>query len=170
MKLIPLTQGKFAKVDDLHYEYLMQWKWFANKGPYTFYAVRNGKVSEFIDGKRPQIKMHRVILKLSDPKILVDHKDGDGLNNQISNLRECTASQNTSNRSKQKIKATSIYKGVSIKTSLVNGIKKFYYSAHINSNGNRIRLGTFTTEYNAAKAYDKKARELHGEFANVNFK
>lgn len=73
MKLIPLTQGKFAKVDDEDFEFLSQWKWRAHRDFGTFYARTTG------------IRMHRLLTKAPKGSV-VDHRDGDGLNNQKSNL------------------------------------------------------------------------------------
>ena len=100
---------------------------------------------------------------------LVDHEDGDSLNNQISNLRYGTSSQNNINSPPRK-GDSSKYKGVTKRRNL-NSIK---YEAkcqkQIDGNVSEIfHIGTFDSEIEAAKAYDKKAYELHGEFAWLNF-
>ena len=94
MKKIKLTKGKFAKVDDEDYEYLNQWKWYASHSPSgnIWYAQR----SAYNDGKRRTIKMHRLIMDANN-KNVVDHIDGDGLNNCKSNLRECSQRENVIN-------------------------------------------------------------------------
>ena len=88
MKLVPLTQGLFAKVDDDDYDSLMQYNWNAVKCGKNIYASRSvgwkGKIN---------IRMHRVVLGITNQNILCDHKDGDGLNNQKSNLRKANYSQ-----------------------------------------------------------------------------
>lgn len=91
MKLIPLTQGKFALVDDEYYEYLHQWKWCAHRQKHTFYAVRN-IVS---NGKKKTHAMHRELL--NSGILYIDHKDGNGLNNQRDNLRIASRGQNAMN-------------------------------------------------------------------------
>lgn len=160
MKLIPLTQGKLAQVDDEDYDYLMQWKWFANKVGNTFYAKRN---TPTIESKRNTIIMHRLILK-SENDMLIDHIDGDGLNNVKSNLRVCTKSEN--NRNRKSVKgSTSKYLGVHFYTSKTNYTA---WIAKIRHNKILYRLGYFKSENDAALAYNKKAQELHGEFANLN--
>ncbi|MFA5238384.1 MAG: hypothetical protein WC476_01575 [Phycisphaerae bacterium] len=63
MKKIPLTQGKFALVDDEDYEWLNQWKWCAHKKENTSYAVRGERKEEYVDRKKKQIQMHRAILE-----------------------------------------------------------------------------------------------------------
>lgn len=85
MKLISLTQGKFAKVDDDDYDYLMQWKWFAYKGYKTYYSARSVKVSENLSIRSNS--MHRQIMNVFDSETKVDHKNHNGLDNQRSNLR-----------------------------------------------------------------------------------
>ena len=109
MKLIPLTQGQFAKVDDEWFDYLNQWKWHARKSSLTFYARRK----YYRNGKDNCILMHRLI---SDcPKgLTVDHLDHDGLNNQYDNLKNCSQQENNVNRRALFCKRnTSGYGGVS---------------------------------------------------------
>lgn len=91
MKTIELTQGQVTLVDDEDYEWLNQWKWYANKAPYGFYAMRH---SLKIEGRpRDDISMHRIII-MAQKGEQVDHKDGNRLNNCRSNLRLATVSQN----------------------------------------------------------------------------
>jgi hypothetical protein len=160
MKKIPLTQGQFALVDDEDFEELNKHKWQANKSLHTYYAVRSFTVSKKI---RINIKMHRQILGITDSKIKCDHIDFNGLNNQRYNLREATHLENMLNR-KSKINSSSNYKGVYWRKD--NKI----WGAKINLKGNQIHLGFFLDEIEAAKTYDKKAKELFGQFAYLNFK
>jgi hypothetical protein len=159
MKSIPLTQGKFALVDDEDYDYLIQWKWFATRydrqdGEKTFYAARAKNTIGIL-------YMHKVILSVRDG-FFVDHKNRDGLDNRRKNLRECTTSQNAANKEVSKKNKTG-YKGV----SLIRKTGK--YIAQIRCNGEKIRLGLYSTPEEAARAYDKAAKEYHGEFAWLNF-
>lgn len=156
MKEIKLTQGKVALVDDEDYERLNQFKWCAVFDRNTFYAVRAKKRSE---GKDRMIKMHWDILGLKG----VDHIDHNGLNCQKSNLRKCTHQQNMMNRTANK-NSTSKYKGVSFVSS------RNKWLASISTHGKAINLGRHDNEKDAALAYDKKAIELFGEFAYLNFK
>lgn len=162
MKEIPLSQGKVALVDDCDYDYLMQWKWYATKGEVTWYAKRS--VHNKLTQKKDTVCMHRLILGVENPKLYVDHKDHDGLNNTRSNIRVCTPSQNNLNRKKSV--GRSKYKGVFF-VPIDTRIKK--WRASIDVNGRRFRLGAFKTEEDAARAYDAKAVELQGEFAYLNF-
>ena len=101
------------------------------------------------------------ILNLTDLPC-VDHKDRNSLNNHLSNLRWCTHKENQQNRSKLK-NTTSVYKGVSFHKASNK------WQAHICHNGLQIHLGLFTDEVEAAHAYDRKASELFGVFAVLNF-
>jgi hypothetical protein len=155
MKLIPLTQGKFAQVDDEGYEYLNQWKWHVKK-TINHYSARRW----ITQGEA--ISMHRQIMRLtSKEKMVIDHKDHNPLNNQKSNLRICTTKQNTVNRTPH---GKSKYLGVWWHEKTKKWI------AHIKLNGKPKHLGGFNNEEDAAKLYDIKAKELYGEFANLNFK
>lgn len=156
---IPLTQGKFAIVDDEDYEWLSRHRWFAVKDKNNYYAVRYSSRKE----KRGDIVwMHREILGLTkDDGRLTDHRNHYGLDNRMVNLRICTNAQNAQNRRPRN--TTSKYKGVSWN----NLAKK--WQVHIKCNRKSISLGYFNNEIKAAKVYDKKAEDLFGEFAYLNF-
>ena len=152
MKRVPLTQGKFALVDDEDFEWLSRWTWSAySSRSGNWYATRRVRVSEKYD--TTSIKMHQQILGHSG----VDHRDGDSLNNQRSNLRAASVAQNNANSSSCR-GSTSKYKGVSWHK---RGQK---WSVFIQ----RRYLGLFETEIEAAGAYDKAALETFGEFAKLN--
>lgn len=158
-KQIPLTQGKFAIVDDKNYEWLNQWKWHAAKRGCTFYAER---VTSRRLGKQKSISMHREILNVSKGQE-ADHINHNGLDNRELNLRIVTRTQNMQNR-RLLTRGTSPYKGV-----CWNKRARKWYGC-IQSNGKWIYLGTYDNEIEAAKTYDRKAKELFGEFAQTNFK
>jgi len=167
MKEIKLSQtgknrGKYvALVDDEDFEYLNQFKWCVEKHKNTYYARR---IIILENNTRMLILMHRVIMKDSN-EFGVDHKDHNGLNNQKSNLRMATRSQNGVNRSSHgKVK----YLGVSIHVN--KGYKRIKYMSCITLNGEYYYLGVFDSAEDAAYAYDMKAKELFGEFANLNFR
>ena len=157
MKKIPLTQGKFALVDDADYEELIKHKWLACVFDRTSYARRRKR----INGKCIAYHMHRLIMNAPDDKH-IDHKDGNGLNNQRSNLRICTQAENIRNQGIGK-NNTSGYKGVNWCT------RNNKWIARVGHKYERVYLGYFTCLIKAAKAYDKVALELHGEFASLNF-
>jgi len=161
MKLIPLTQGQFAQVDDEDYNYLNQFNWQVRKIGYTYYASRH--IKRISKTKIIDIFMHRDIMECTKTQ-MIDHIDRNGLNNQKINLRYCTYSENQMNkRNFGKVK----YKGV----SLCNfKSEKGKYRAMIRLNHKLIHLGYFINAIDAAHAYDIKAKDLFGEFANLNFK
>lgn len=153
MKEIKLTQGKVALVDDEDFKALNQFKWYAHKYRNTFYANRGVG----LNGKQITQSMHGVIMNGKG----IDHHDHNGLNNQKSNLRLCTQSENCMNRSKMG-NTSSIYKGVHFHKPN----NKWLSSLRIN--GKHVHLGLFVSEIDAARAYNAKAVELFGEFVNLN--
>jgi len=159
MKLIPLSRGLFAMVDDADFDFLNQWKWTAVKSGKTFYAARN----ELVNGVRRGVKMHRLVIGLTDPAIHVDHRDGNGVNNQRHNLRPCSQPENRRNASIQD-NNTSGYKGVSLRKDVI--VNKF--QARIMVDKKSISLGFFHSPVEAAKAYNDAAILYHGEFAFLN--
>jgi len=163
MKLIPLTQGKFAKVDDADFERLAAHKWFAwlHKRDNVWYARRHAPTLP--DGRRPTLGMHREILGLLSPQQQADHRDGDGLNNQRANLRESTNRQNCCNKGKQRGTWTSPFKGVSWRKDRAK------WASNIRVEGRLKHLGYFSSEAAAAQVYDVAACHFHGEFARLNF-
>ncbi len=157
MKEIKLTQGQVALVSDEDYESLNRFKWCAEKRSNTFYARRD----DWSNGTRRRTYMHREVLGITDPMVLCDHKNGDGLHNYRNNLRIATASQNASNKLIDG-NGTSKYKGV-YWASWANK-----WRSEIGSNGSRKKIGYFNSEIEAAKAYNEWAIKLHGDFANLN--
>ena len=152
MKRIPLTQNKYAIVDDADHAALAAHKWYARRSlAGVWYAVR--KVN-----RRP-VLMHRVIAQPTDG-LCVDHINRDGLDNRRSNLRICTHAENMRNRKAQR-NAASPYKGVFEERNR--------WRARIEANGRQHNLGLHDTQEAAALAYDEAARELHGAFARTNF-
>lgn len=113
-----------------------------------------------IDGKRKLIPIHRLVYP-NNP-FFVDHKDRNPLNNCRENLRVCTHAENMRNRENRKINKTSRYKGV----YKPKRYKKWV--AYICCDRKIYRIGVFEKEEDAAEAYNKKALELHGEFASLN--
>lgn len=165
MKTIPLTQGKVALVDDSDYRAISKFKWHARKGGNgNWYAVRpltrsEKKVRGYKNGGGMAMHRHLLIECSSDR---VDHKDGNGLNNQRSNLRFATIGENNRNKLIEPNRNSSGYKGV----SWVPRIKR--WRARIKLNKKEHWGGYFYTAQAAAKCYDKLALRLFGEFARTN--
>lgn len=157
-----LGAGKKALVDEEDYNKLNNRKWHLGKFGYP------ASYDPFGDGKRVEM-LHRVVLNLQKGE-LADHIDGNPLNCQKSNLRKCSWRENTRNRTKSKGKSSK-YLGV-CKRVIRYKDKKYppTYSSQIMVDDKYIHIGTFKDEEMAAKAYDKKAKELFGDFAKLNFK
>jgi hypothetical protein len=143
MKLIPLTQGKFAKVDDADFEWLSQWKWhYATTG----YAQRNLQAKP----KHKMISMHTLIMETPKGRE-VDHINRDKLDNRRVNLRIVTRSINSHNKPAQSNNTT--------------GHKGVYWAAYTNRyrvlikiNGTQIHVGYFKNLSDAIRA--RKAIEI----------
>lgn len=179
MKLIPLTQGKFAQVDDEDFEWLSKRKWYARKANHVYYATTSAKLYDNVRAKNgglPSFEMHRMIMGCGylDPR-MIDHKDGNGLNNQRSNLRFATSSENNKNKRGW---GASKFLGVCLHTHTqhhfrkrTNSIKTYqsvHWIATIVNEKKHIFLGKFYTELDAAYAYNEAAKIYHGEFARLN--
>ncbi len=150
---IPLSQGLHAIVDPEDYEELSKHKWSAAVGKHTCYACRMGP-----EGK--PIFMHRVIMK-TPPDMIVDHINLDGLDNRKRFLRNCTQEQNSYNRAPHHVGTG--FKGVRYHE------QSGRYKSLIRHKGKDILIGWFDDPIDAAKARDRKAWELQGEFAYLNF-
>ncbi|MDI6449480.1 hypothetical protein [Anaerobaca lacustris] len=149
---IPLTQGQFAIVDPENLKELSEHKWCAMRGKHTYYACRQEK------GKT--VFMHRQIMQ-TPPGMVVDHIDLNGLNNRVSNMRNCSIGANNCN-SRPREGGTG-FRGVCY--DCLSG----KYRAVIHHKGRRQVIGDFDDPVEAARARDRKAMELQGEFAYLNF-
>jgi len=156
---INLGEGRFAIVDQEDFYRLNNFQWGAKGEDQLIYAMR------FViepNKKGKIVSMHREMMNA--PKgLLVDHRNGDTLDNRRSNLRLATHSQNMSNRGKLKKNATSQYIGIHIEKSSGRWVVK---TSH---NNKSIWIGRFDDEIDAARAYDRAAIKYHGEFARLNF-
>lgn len=153
MRVINLTQGKSAKVDDVDFDFLSQWKWSARQDHDRvdrWYAVRT-------QGDQ-MILMHRLILEPGE--LQVDHKNGDGLDNQRLNLRIATPTQNMQNRPGWG--GSSLFKGVYWSTH----DQKWVMQIWVNKKCVKRR---HLHEMDAALQYDEFAKAHFGEFAYLNF-
>ena len=156
MKKIDISTKKFPNrftlVDDSDFAELSKYKWHISPNhcgiPYVVCS---------------RFKMHRQILglKKGDGK-MSDHRNGDTLDNQRSNLRVCNNSENQRNR-KLNCNSTSGYKGV----LWIKEINK--WRPQLMVNGKRIYFGAFTCPIKAAKAYDTGAKKYFGKFSRLNF-
>lgn len=157
MRTIPLTQGKVALVNNADHAVLGKLRWYAVRTANKWYACRHNPGRK---GKsNSTLFMHRVIMNPAKG-LEVDHRDGDGLNNQRTNLRVCTHAENIRN-SKMPTSNTSGKKGV----WWSKRFKK--WAASIKASDRNITLGYFSDKEAAYQAYCKAAKEHHGEFARL---
>jgi AP2 domain len=155
-RLIPLTQGQNAIVDAADFDFLNQWNWYARwrQKSLSFYAGRHS-------GDGHQIWMHREILGCG-PGEQGDHRNHITLDNRRENLRKATKGQSSANRLLSRNNKTG-FKGVSFNKD------SHRWTARVQADKGKRFLGYFDTAEQAARAYDRAARELHGEFAVLNF-
>ena len=113
-----------------------------------------------IEGEYRAISIHRLLLQCP-VGFRVDHKDRDGLNNRLSNLRLATMSTNAMNS--KKLPSKTGFRGVRFRQDTGK------WKVQIELNGRKIHGGYHPTAEDAARKYDEMARELHGEFACLNF-
>jgi hypothetical protein len=153
-RIIPLSKGKFALVDDDVFNIVNKYKWtYTEPG----YAYRH----DYSSGIRKRIYMHRFILDIQDTKKVVDHINGNKLDNTKINLRVCTHKENIRNSGLYSDN-TSGYKGVSFDKnrnkwiSYISVDRKFKY------------LGRFNCKHVAGAAHNKAAISLYGDFAKLN--
>lgn len=157
MRVIPLTQGHTAIVDDADYDRVVgRGSWFYDRG----YAARK----EYVRGsgkahpKGIKIYLHQFVLGV-DPGVQVDHRNRNRLDCRRENLRMCNNAQNNAN--KPKWCGRGRYKGV-----YHNGSS---WVARITVNYKPHHLGSYKSEEDAARAYDTAAKRYFGEFAYLNF-
>lgn len=149
--LIPLTRGKFAKIDAKDFDLVNQFCWYFDGG----YAVHGSG-----DGKKPKVWMHRIIAK-TPSGFVTDHINGNKLDNRRRNLRICTRQQNNMHVGVSR-KNKSGYKGV-----FWNKQRK-KWRARIRLNKQDIVLGHFTNKADAAISYNAAAKKYFGEFCFLN--
>lgn len=146
---IPISTGETATCDEDRFEEVSKHFWCLTKGGYPQARINNKLVT-----------LHRFLY----PEISrIDHINMNPLDNRSCNLRPCSRSQNGSNRGKQKNNTTG-FKGVTLHKQNNNFVAQIFFKQK------RIHVGSYATAIEAAKAYDTKAKELFGDFANLNFK
>lgn len=153
---IPLTRGKEAKIDDWNIDIILEYNWRAQQNQDgRWYAMAWNTYPNFV-------LMHRVIMKPLQGQV-VDHMDGDGLNNLEINLYVCSYGQNVQRSGVKRTGATSVFKGVHWESG------RGKWKACISKDGKLHFLGRYISEVDAAKAYDDAALELFGQLAYTNF-
>lgn len=155
--LVELNRSLVSIIDKADVELVEGFIWHTYIGGTVRYVQSNAVDS---CGRHSMVRMHRIIMGVTDAHILVDHINGDGLDNRRSNLRICTKRQNACN---QKLSSAnkSGYKGVHLS-------RHGNWYACIKSHGKTKKLGTYASKEAAAMAYNEAAVEMFGEFANLN--
>lgn len=161
MKYIYVRSHRVANVDDSDFDLINSYKWQSEDHGRTFRAFRTRKISDSKDLPF-KIFMHRFILNAKKGQI-IDHVDGNALNNQRSNLRFCTHAQNIMN-GPRRLGSSSNFLGVSRRQykTCVRWIAQYQL------NGQNHRIGNFESEIEAALAYNVAASFAFREFARLN--
>lgn len=151
-----IISGRCVVVDPEDAHLLEAYPWYVAGHRNTEYVITH----RTIDGVDKPVRLHRLIMGEPKGKI-IDHINGDGLDNRKSNLRLCTVAENCRNARRYR-HSKSKYKGISPTPS-------GRWQAKIHVNRRQITLGRFDSEADAARAYDAAAKIHHGEFARLNF-
>src|SRR5690554_6126446 len=155
-KRIRISDGTFVLIDAEDFDKVSKWAWSANGNGY---AVRNER---YAPKKYRKQYLHRFITDAKKGEV-VDHINGDTSDNRKCNLRICCLKGNARNN-RGKTRKYSKYKGVTKDVRSNRG----KWVAQLYTNGKNLYLGSFDSEKEAAKAYNKAAIENFGEFANLN--
>lgn len=156
--LIPLSRGLFAIIDIADLSLVQHsGNWYSHRaqpGTEKYYAAKQ------VGGNKPKkLFLHNLIMNTPD-HLVVDHKNGNRLDNRRSNLRLCTQKNNLANR---KNRNSTGFRGVRRQRS--GG----YQALIMSGNNMRLGLGTYSTAEEAGRAYDAAAKKMFGEFATLNF-
>lgn len=152
MKIIQLTQGQVALIDDEDFEEVNQYKWHAERRLHGFYARRTDKLGN-------HHYLHRFLMGNPEGQVIM-HLNGNGLDNRRSNLQRGNQIQNGRghwNRPGKKSRGVTFCKQTS------------RFKAQINHGGNMISIGRYDTLEEAMRARDAKARELGWPEEGMNF-
>lgn len=152
MKKIPLTKGEYALVDDADYAELSAWSWCLTNGYPSrrkTFAKREAKIAY----------LHRELMNPGDG-LVVDHINGDKLDNRRENLRICTQAENMLNWDNNR--GGSRFRGVSWDKT------RNKWKAQIQHKGRNWFIGRYKTEEEAARAYNAEAAKVFGEFVRLN--
>lgn len=148
------TEKGRAIIDKEDYEKVKDFSWYARPNNNTIYAYAKIKGTNGSNAL-----LHRIIMEEDDPKVFIDHINGDGLNNRKINLRRATNQQNSFNCQARMKKNPDKIIGVRFDTS------RNKWLAQLQHNMKQVYIGRFLTEEEAIIARLKKEKELFGEFA-----
>lgn len=162
IRLFPLKHGARTQVDDADFEMLNARRWQYGPGGYavTNFSRRGAKPR---GSSTWQIAMHRLLLDVA-VGVSVDHINRDKLDNRRVNLRVASMSQQMAN-TKLNVRNTSGFRGV---TKNRKGSTWKATIGHKPAKHRKLYLGNFTTAEDAARAYNRAAKKLFGDFAQLN--
>jgi len=158
MRSINISRGATTIVDDEDFDLLNSYNWSSIPKDNTDYVVRKGRRRTC---EPRTVQMHRQIMGYP-VGVQIDHINGNGLDNRKSNLRIASVQTNSFNRAKPRVLCTSRYKGVLQRKG------KVIWESRVKYNDKAIHLGSFTSEEDAAAAYNYGALLMYGEYARFN--
>lgn len=165
MKRIKLSKNKYAIIDEEDYRFLKNFNWRAVKKDRDWYAITAIRTTK--KHESAIVYMHQFLIKLDNCECIT-FKNKNTLDNRKNNLfgvsRGVSQARQRKRRTNGDWELTSVYKGVSHRKRK----NKEFWEARISKNKKTYWLGMFKTEKEAAEAYNKKAKELYGEFAFQN--
>ena len=146
-------------LDDFEKVSCLSWEVIKRSDTYIYFRARLRGVDPETGDKlyKKKVYLHRYIMGITDPSVVVDHINGNTLDNRKENLRVCTVAENNCNRTNKR--NSTGYKGVR-----KDGSKERPYTARIQHKRKVYLLGSFASPEEAHEAYCAKAKELHGEF------
>lgn len=159
MKVIKITQGCRAFIDDEDFEKVSRYRWYLVR-PLKSKTLKYAACKKYPDGEKKTLLMHRLILNAPKGRP-VDHIDRNGLNNQKSNLRICSIRENNLNCKIHKTNKSG-YRGVCWHEQ--NSCYRAYFSLH----NKTYHIGLFQTAKEAAIARNEKMKQLGCKFARLN--
>jgi hypothetical protein len=160
MLRVPLSQGRWATIDPEDAENVLQYRWYIDRSNRSGREYARSNVY-LPNGKHTTILMHRLIAGFPGTRSVVDHRNGDGLDNTRANLRVCSYSNNLMNQ-RPRTDGTSRFKGVSWNT------KRSKWVVNIQIKGRNTYIGLAECEEEAAVLYNIAAQLFYGEYACLN--
>jgi AP2 domain/HNH endonuclease len=148
------TDGTPFTIDDADFELVSPYRWDAQRS----LSTRTTYARSRLGGSRSAVPLHRLLLSPPEGSV-VDHIDGNGLNNVRSNLRVCSRSENSFNAQRRKDN-TSGFKGVYWHRRIGK------WQAEVVAHRKRNHLGYYDTPEQAAEVARAFREKVHGEFAN----
>lgn len=147
-------------VDDEDYDLVRQYNWFIKPCDHLHYAIRNMRKE---NGGYTTVPMHRLLMGMPPRNVFIDHVNGNGLDNQRSNLRECTPRENKMN-SRPHYNTSSKYKNVYFRKDIKNNP----WQVRIRVDGKLLSFGCYPTEEDAMLVANEAIAKYHGEFGKPN--